>query len=77
MSEEIVNKPVGFLEEQAGEKSAMRLMCFISLITGIVLFFISAIGGLMGKETSQATQAALTLVSFALTGKVSQKFTEK
>ena len=69
---------IGFLDEQVGQKSAMRLMCLISLIAGVILFFISAIGGLAGNDgTAQATQAAITLISVAFTGKITQKFNEK
>jgi len=68
----------GFLDENPGEKSAMRLMCLIALAAAVVLFFISAIGGLVGNtNTEQATQAAITLLSVAMTGKLSQKFVEK
>ena len=68
----------GFLDENPGEKSAMRIMCLLALVAAIILFFISAIGGLVGNQnTAQATQAALTLLGTAFSGKVAQKIVER
>ena len=73
-----VETKAGFLEENPGEKSAMRLMCLICACAGVVMFFVSAIAGLAGNAyTDQATQAAFALLGIAFTGKVTQKFVEK
>jgi hypothetical protein len=69
---------IGFLEEQAGEKSAMRLMCFICLVVAVALFIFASIACFMGNPgTTIATQAGMTLLIAAFGGKVGQKFGEK
>jgi hypothetical protein len=80
MAEEIkseTNPAVGFLEENAGEKSAMRLISVMCVVGGIVLCIIASVASLQGNSNTGTTvQLATTLLSFGVGGKLLQKFGE-
>ena len=65
---------VGFFEGAEGVKSSMRLMCFIALITGILLsFFI-----IWQKQLDVNSIALITIwVVAAFAPKAVQKYAEK
>jgi hypothetical protein len=71
-------KPVGFLEEQPGEQSMMRLMSVVLVGVGILLCVSASIMAFTGnKNTGIAVQMGTTLLSFGIGGKLVQKFGEK
>jgi len=68
----------GYLEEDVGQKSAMRLMSLITCIGGVIICLIVAVCSLAGDvDTGTAMQAGTTLLGFAFGGKLLQKVTEK
>ena len=70
-------KPVGFLQEQAGEQSMMRLITMILTMVGVVLCVAASVAGLFGNtNTGVAVQMGTTLLGIGVGGKVVQKFGE-
>jgi hypothetical protein len=70
-------KPVGFLEEKAGEQSMMRLMSVSLVIVGIILCVAASVVAFFGNQnTGIAVQMGTTLLSFGIGGKLVQKFGE-
>ncbi len=70
-------KPVGFLQEQAGEQSMMRLMSAVLVGVGILLCVAASIVAFFGNtNTGIAVQMGTTLLSFGIGGKLVQKFGE-
>lgn len=66
-------KPAGFLQEDNGHKSSMRLMCFTSLLASIMFGLITIMRGGPGSEGIYITFGFL-LGAFA--PKAVQKFAE-
>ena len=64
----------GFFEEDAGQKSMMRLMCFVALLAAVLLSFFAAL-------TSQVEANMIALVTMFLVAafapKAIQKYAEK
>ena len=70
-------KSVGFLQEQSGEQSLMRLITMILTMVGVVLCVAAAVAGLFGNtNTGVAVQMGTTLLGIGVGGKVVQKFGE-
>ena len=66
-------KTIGFLEEGYKQKSAMRLMCFISLMASLCFAFIS----IFKSDTKEVSlQLSYTFLVAAFAPKAIQKFAE-
>ena len=74
MTEEQVQK-VGFLDEDAGQKSSMRLMCFISLIAAIGFGAITLL--VKGPDGSTGLFITMGFLLGAFAPKALQKFMEE
>jgi hypothetical protein len=71
------NKPVGFFHEDNGNKSSMRLMCFVSLIAAIVFASVTMINS--GKANNNSSDGLTITFGFLLSAfapKTLQKFAE-
>ena len=66
-----MSEPVGFLEEAPGDKSSMRLMCFISLVAAMVFGFLE----IKAKVPMPYVTTMFLVGAFA--PKAVQKFAEK
>lgn len=67
----------GFLEENPGERSAMRLISVITVSAAVVLALIVSVASLRGNaDTATTVQMVTTLLGFGFGGKLLQKFTE-
>jgi hypothetical protein len=72
------NKKVGFLEENAGEQSLMRMMSLVLTGVGVLLCVSASIVAFFGNaNTGIAVQMGTTLLSFGIGGKLAQRFAEK
>ena len=69
----------GFFEEKAGERSMMRLLCFLTLLDGLFICTFAGIKALNGAQDAlTAFTIGISLVGAGLAGKVTQKmFGEK
>ena len=77
MSEELEKKPIGFLEEAAGEQSMMRLISLVLTGVGLILCVTASVAGLFGNaNTSVMVQMGTTLLATGVGGKLFQKFGE-
>lgn len=62
------------LEEQGDDVSMVRLMCLVSLVTGVC---IGLYGVYKGIDLTGVSAICAVFVGAAFTGKVAQKFAEK
>lgn len=65
------NNETGFLTDDNGRKSAVRLYALLTLLTGFVLAFLAVF-----LDSERALILAVTFVGAAFTGKVAQKSIE-
>ena len=71
-------KPLGFLQEDNGNISSMRLMSFIALLAAVGLAGASLYVSAQGIDTDQSDifLIILAFLSAAFGGKIAQKFAE-
>jgi hypothetical protein len=69
------NVSAGFLQDDNGNNSSMRLMCFISLITAIFFGFYTLVNSNQVGQVGTNLTFAFLVSSFG--GKVAHKFAEK
>lgn len=65
-------RKIGFLQNDFGDNSSMRLMSLLALIAAIAFGWYS-----VTHETSSGTEITLAFLGFAFAGKVAQKAVEK
>lgn len=76
--EETKKEEAGFLEENPGEKSAMRLLSLLTVSGGIILALIASAASLKGNASTATTiQLSMYLIGVGFGGKLLQKFGEK
>jgi hypothetical protein len=67
-----MTKRIGFLQDDLGDNSLMRLMSLTALISAIAFGWYS-----ITHETSSGTEITLAFLGFAFAGKATQKVIEK
>ena len=68
-----MTEKTGFLDESAGTKSSMRLMCFVSLISAVAFGALT----LLNEAASDGEMITLMFLTGAFAPKAVQKFAEK
>ena len=69
------NVSAGFLQDDNGNNSSMRLMCFIALITSIFFGFYTLVNS--NQVGQVGTNLTFAFLASSFGGKVAHKFAEK
>ena len=71
------SKESGFFEENPGERSMMRLSCFMCVAWGLIICMMAAVAAFKGNGNwLNVFTVGMSIVGTGLAGKVAQKYME-